>query len=77
MSPRYDVFRKEGQNFIKWVGTAEHFEEAEKLIRTDRIRANASDDDYLVVYSSLGVTEAVTKPFAIEIHAEQSQPLRS
>jgi hypothetical protein len=77
MRPRFDVFRKQDQHFIKWVGTADNFEDAEKLIQTDRIRSNASDDDYLVVYSSLGVTEAVTKPFAIEIHAEQSQPLRS
>lgn len=72
MRPRFDVFRKQGHNFIKWVGTADNFEEAEKLIRTDRIGANVSDDDFLVVYSSLGVTEAVTKPFEMKIHAAQS-----
>ena len=60
MNPRFDVFRKQGQHFIKWVGTADNFDEAEKLIRIDLIHADASDDDYLVVYSSLGTTETIT-----------------
>jgi len=60
MNPRFDVFRKQDQNFIKWMGTVETFEEAETLVRTDRIHTNTSDDNYLVVYSSLGTTQTIT-----------------
>jgi hypothetical protein len=57
MNPRFDVFRKQDDHFIKWVGTANSLEDLEKLIRTDS--SNASQEDYLVYRSAYGVTEAL------------------
>ena len=56
MKPRFDVFRKQNDHFIKWVGTAESLEDAEKLVRADS--ADASQNDYVIVHSAYGVTEA-------------------
>ena len=60
MNPRFDVFRKQNDHFIKWVGTAESLEDLEKLIRTDF--SNASEDDYVIYRSALGITEVFSKP---------------
>jgi hypothetical protein len=60
MNPRFDVFRKQNDRFIKWVGTAESLEDLEQLIRTDS--TNASENDYVIYRSAYGVTEAFTKP---------------
>ena len=57
MNPRFDVFRKQNDHFIKWVGTAESLEDVEKLIRTDF--SNASQDDYVIYRSAYGVTEVL------------------
>ena len=57
MNPRFDVFRKQNDRFIKWVGTAEGLEDLEKLIRTDS--TNASQDDYVIYRSAYGVTEVL------------------
>jgi hypothetical protein len=57
MNPRFDVFRKQNDRFIKWVGTAESLEDLEKLIRTDS--TNASQDDYVIYRSAYGVTEVL------------------
>lgn len=62
MNPRFDVFRKQNDRFIKWVGTAESLEDLERLFRTDS--AHASPDDYLIFRSAYGVTEAFTKPLS-------------
>lgn len=59
MNPRFDVFRKQSEHFIKWVGTATSFADAEKLIRIDSKHANASEDDYAIVHSAYGVSETV------------------
>lgn len=59
MNPRFDVFRKQNDHIIKWVGTAESLEDLTKLIRADS--PNASQDDYIFVHSDHGVTEAFTK----------------
>jgi hypothetical protein len=60
MNPRFDVFRKQNDRFIRWVGTAENLEDLEKLIPTNT--PNASQDDYVIFRSAYGVTEAFTKP---------------
>jgi hypothetical protein len=52
MNPRFDVFRKETEHFIRWIGIAVALEEVEKLIRTDS--GNTSDDHYVVVHSAYG-----------------------
>lgn len=57
MNPRFDVFRKQNEHFIKWVGTVASLGDAEALIQTDSIPINASEDDYVVVHSNCGVTE--------------------
>jgi hypothetical protein len=57
MNPRFDVFRKQNEHFIKWVGTVASLGDAEALIQTDSIPINASEDDYVVVHSAYGVTE--------------------
>jgi hypothetical protein len=57
MNPRFDVFRRQNEHFIKWVGTVTRLEDAEALIQTDSIPINASQDDYVVVHSAYGVTE--------------------
>lgn len=62
MNPRFDVFRKQNDRFIKWVGTAESLEDLEKLIRSNH--ADVSQDDYLIFRSAFGVTEAFTRPLA-------------
>jgi len=60
MNARFDVFRKQNNRLIKWVGTAESLEDLEKLIRTDF--SNASEDDYVIYRSIHGITEAFSKP---------------
>lgn len=55
MNSRFDLFRKQNDHFIKWVGTAERFEDLEKLMQADS--ANASQDNYVVVRSDIGATE--------------------
>ena len=57
---RFDVFRKQNDHFIKWVGTAESLEDLEQLIRTDF--GNESEDDYVIYRSALGDTEVFNKP---------------
>jgi len=57
MNPRFDVFRRQNEHFIKWVGTVASLGDAEALIQTDSIPINASEDDYVVVHSAFGVTE--------------------
>jgi hypothetical protein len=59
MNPRFDVFRKQNNHFIKWVGTAESLEDLEKLIRTDS--SDASQEDYVVYRSAHGVTEVLSR----------------
>jgi hypothetical protein len=59
MNPRFDVFRKQNDHVIKWVGAAESLEDLDKLIRADS--PNASQDDYVIVHSDYGLTEASTK----------------
>jgi len=59
MTPRFDVFQKQNDHFIKWVGTAESLEELEKLIRTNS--TGAGQNDYVIYRSAYGVTEAFTK----------------
>ena len=59
MNPRFDVFRKQAENLIKWVGTAESLEDAGRLIRMDSQPAHTAEDEYLVVHSADGTTEAV------------------
>lgn len=51
MSQRFDVFRKENENFIKWVGTAENLDDVGKLIQEDTESANVAEDEYVVVHS--------------------------
>jgi hypothetical protein len=60
VNPRFDVFRKQNDRLIKWIGTVESLEEVEKLIATNS--ANASQDDFVIFRSAYGVTEAFTKP---------------
>jgi hypothetical protein len=62
MNPRFDVFRKQNDRFIRWVGTAESLADLEKLIRTDS--DNASQEDYVIYRSAYGVTEALIKPLS-------------
>jgi len=57
MNPRFDVFRKQTEHLIRWIGTAASLEDVEKLIGADS--GSAADDSYLVVHSAYGVTEAV------------------
>jgi hypothetical protein len=57
MNPRFDVFRKQNDHFIKWVGTVESLEDLEKLIRTDF--GNASQEDYIIYRSAYGITEVL------------------
>jgi len=59
MNPRFDLFRKQNDHFIKWVGTAENLEDLEKLICTDS--ANQSPDNYVIVHSDYGAAEAQTQ----------------
>jgi hypothetical protein len=60
MIPRFDVFRKQNDHFIKWVGTAENLEDLEKLIRAES--GSAPQHDYVIYRSAYGVTEALVKP---------------
>ena len=64
MNPRFDVFRKQNDRFIRWVGTAESLADLEKLIRTDS--GNAPQEDYVIYRSAYGVTEALIKPLSEE-----------
>jgi len=59
MNPRFDVFRKQNDHVIKWVGTAESLEDLEQLIRDF---SYASGDDYVIYRSALGITEVFYKP---------------
>ena len=54
MNPRFDVFRKQSDRFIKWVGSAQSLEDLDRLILAD---SNASRDDYIIYRSAYGVTE--------------------
>jgi hypothetical protein len=62
MNPRFDVFQKQNDRLIKWIGTAESLEDLERLIRTNS--TNASQDDYVIFRSAFGVTEAFIKPLS-------------
>ena len=62
MHPRFDVFRKQTEHLIRWIGTAANLEDVKKLIQADS--GSWSDDTYLVVHSAYGVTEAVTSSTA-------------
>jgi hypothetical protein len=42
MNPRFDVFRKQNDRFIKWVGTAENLEDLEKLIPLTHLKTTTS-----------------------------------
>ena len=57
MNPRFDVFRKQNDHFIKWVGTAESLEDLQKLIRIES--GNAPQEDYVIYRSAYGVTEVL------------------
>jgi hypothetical protein len=57
MHPRFDVFRRQNEHFIKWVGTVASLGDVEALIQTDSLLINASKEDYVVVHSAYGVTE--------------------
>jgi hypothetical protein len=59
MNSRFDLFRKQSDNFIKWVGTAESLEDLQKLIRADSV--SATQDNYVIVHSDYGATDAQTK----------------
>jgi len=60
MNPRFDVFQKQNDRLIKWIGTVESLDDLEKLIATNSV--NASQDGYVIFRSAYGVTEAFTKP---------------
>ena len=60
MNPRFDVFRKQTDRVIRWIGTAASSEEVERLIQADS--GNGSDDDYLVVHTACGVAHTVVNP---------------
>lgn len=62
MNPRFDVFRKQDGNLVKWVGTALRLDDVEKLVETDAGLTNTSRDRYLVVHSAYGVAETVIYP---------------
>jgi hypothetical protein len=62
MNLRFDVFQKQDDRLIKWVGTAENLEDLEKLVRTNS--TDASQDDYVIFRSAHGVTEAFTEPLS-------------
>jgi hypothetical protein len=62
MNPRFDVFQKQNERLIKWIGTVESLGDLEKLIRANS--ANASQDDYVIFRSAYGVTEAFTRPLS-------------
>ena len=57
MNQRFDVFRKESEHFIKWVGTAESLDDVGKLIREDSESTKVSEDEYVVVHSGYGFTD--------------------
>jgi hypothetical protein len=59
MNPRFDVFQKQNDRLIKWIGTVENLEDLEKLIPTNT--PNASQDDYVIFRSAFGVTEVFTR----------------
>jgi len=63
MKPRFDVFRKQAESFIKWVGTVGSLEDAARLIRIDSEAANIAEDEYVVVHSAYGTTETVKPLF--------------
>ena len=64
MNPRFDVFRKQNDHFIKWVGTAESLADLENLIRTDS--GNPLQENYVIYRSAYEVTEALIKPLSEE-----------
>jgi len=63
MSQRFDVFCREDQRLIRWVGTGESFEDVGKIIRADAESTSTPDDGYVVVQSAFGTTEAVRSLF--------------
>ena len=62
MNPRFDVFRKQTEHFIRWIGTATCLEDVEKLIRADSSNATMFEDEYVVVHTAYGTTESVARP---------------
>jgi hypothetical protein len=58
MNPRFDLFQKQNDRLIKWIGTTESVEDLEKLIRTNS--TIAPQDNYVVFRSACGATEALT-----------------
>jgi hypothetical protein len=62
MNPRFDVFQKQDDRLIKWIGTAESLEDLEKHIRTHA--TSASQDNYVIFRSAYGVMEAFIKPLS-------------
>jgi hypothetical protein len=58
MNPRFDLFQKQNDRLIQWIGTTESVEDLEKLIRTNS--TIAPQDNYVVFRSACGVTEALT-----------------
>ena len=72
MNPRFDVFRKQNDRFIKWVGTAESLEDLEKLIRTDS--TNASQDDYVIYRSAYAAYFIGGNPSRTEQSSQRSTP---
>jgi len=71
MNQRFDAFRRENQRLIRWVGTGESFEDVGEIMRTDSESTRTPEDDYVVVQSALGSTDAVRSLF------EQRVTLRS
>jgi len=59
MSQRFDVFCREDQPLIRWVGTGESFEDVGKIIRADAESTCTPEDGYVVVQSAFGIAEAV------------------
>jgi len=61
MNPRFDVFRKQNDCLIKWVGTAESLEDLERLIRANSTNASP---DFVIFRTANGFTEGFTKPLS-------------
>jgi len=59
MNQRFDLFRKENQRLFRWVGTGESLEEVGKIIRADAESTSTADEDYVVVQSAFGTTDAM------------------
>jgi hypothetical protein len=73
MNQRFDVFRRENQRLIRWVGTGESFEDVGEIIRVDS-ESTSTPDDYIVVHSALGTTDAVRSLSLLEQHVTLRSP---